>query len=110
LPASRLEAGLAAEFEEVQKNGVTQEEVTQAVKQLSVEMLDSIRTPSGLAQFVGTVFMVLGDVAHVTRDLEKYRNVTRDDVKRVAKEYFHPNNRTVVVLKPESAKPTAPAA
>ena len=97
-------------IEEVQSKGVTEAEVSQAVKQLTVEMLVSVRTPLGLGQFVGTVLMVLGDADQAKEDLQKYLKVKPADVQRVAKAYFHPNKRTVVILQPDRGEAGAPAA
>ncbi|MGE0615428.1 MAG: M16 family metallopeptidase [Bacteriovoracia bacterium] len=102
-PAAEAEALLAEVIREVQKKGVTEEEVQVAVKQLTVMLIDSVRTPQGLANLLGTVHAILGDARRYNEDLEKYLKIKPADVKRVANEYLHPNNRTVVVLKKAKA-------
>ena len=92
-------------YDDVRKNGVTSEEVERAVKQLTVQLIDGIRSPHGLGQFLGTIVTILGDVGEATQDLEKYFRVTAADVQRVAKQYFNPNNRSVVQMLPESKRP-----
>jgi zinc protease len=74
------------------------------VKQLTVNLVDSIRTPYGLGQLIGTVQMTLGDPNKFSEDLSKYLKVTIADVQRVAKHYLFPNNRSVVTLAPLSVK------
>ncbi len=87
---------------QIQTEGVTQSEVKKAVRQLSLEIVDTVRTPYGLAQLIGTAQMVLGDAKRFSKDLEKYHEVTPEKVKKVATKYFDPNNRTVVIMSPES--------
>ncbi|HTL12718.1 MAG TPA: pitrilysin family protein [Bdellovibrionota bacterium] len=105
-PASDGEEALDAVLDRIKDEGVTQEEVQAAVKQLTVNLLDDVRTPHGMGELIGTVVMVLGDASQATRDLEKYQRVTREDVKRVAIKYLNPNNRSVVTLTPGPAPAT----
>ncbi|MEK7689398.1 MAG: pitrilysin family protein, partial [Bdellovibrionota bacterium] len=46
---------------EIQSKPVTAEEVAIAVRQLTMMLVDSVRTPSGLAQLIGTVQAIFGD-------------------------------------------------
>jgi predicted Zn-dependent peptidase len=84
----------------VQDQGVTAEEIHIAVRQLTVELVDSVRTPYGLGMLVGTANAVLGDPSQYASDLVKYLKVTPDDVRRVAQTYLQPNNRSVVIMSP----------
>jgi len=89
---------------EVQEKGVTEDEVKVAVKQLTVHLVDSVRTPYGLGQLIGTVQTVFGDADRFADDVAKYTSVRVSDVKRVANQYLIPNNRSVVTLLPESKR------
>ncbi|OFZ02515.1 MAG: hypothetical protein A2070_11625 [Bdellovibrionales bacterium GWC1_52_8] len=104
VPATRVQTALNELIGEVQENSVTAEEIQRAVRQLTVQMLDSIRTPQGLGQLIGTVHTILGDSRDFSSDLQKYLNVTREDVKRVAQKYLIPNNRSIVTLVPKAGK------
>lgn len=96
---------LARVIQELQDQGVSQEEVRVAVKQLTVQLVDSVRTPQGLAQLVGTVQSIFGDPSRFAKDLARYTRVTAADVQRVAQKYLVPNNRSVVLLLPQRAGP-----
>ncbi|MCC7440080.1 MAG: insulinase family protein [Bdellovibrionales bacterium] len=109
-PASEGESLLEEVIEQVRAKGVTEEERSAAVKQLTVNLLDDVRTPYGLGELIGTVMMVLGDPTQINRDLEKYRRVTLEEVRSAAKKYLHPNNRSVVTLLPEEPSGKADAA
>lgn len=86
---------------QVQDQGVTQDEVKTAVRQLTVQMVDGVRTPYGLGSLIGTVQVILGDAQEFGSDLRKYLKVTPADVQRVAQKYLQPNNRSVVTLGPK---------
>ncbi len=98
------EAALDHLIAEVQEKGVTEEEIKTAVKQLTVQLVDSVRTPYGLGQLIGTVVMIFEDPSRFAEDLAKYLKVTRADVKRVALQYLIQNNRSVITLFPSGKK------
>jgi zinc protease len=93
-----VEAALEKVIQNVQDNGVTEAEIQMAVKQLTVQLMDSVRTPHGLGQLIGTVQTIFGDPQRFARDLSKYTQVRAVDVQRVARKYLVPNNRSVVNL------------
>lgn len=99
--AEKAEELLNGLIREVQESGVTNEEVKRAVRQLTVQAVDGVRTPYGLGSLIGTVQVILGDPYQFGSDLAKYLKVTPADVKRVAQKYLIPNNRSVVTLLPE---------
>ena len=98
---SEVETVLNRVIQGVQEKGVTPEEIQVAVKQLTVQLVDSVRTPHGLGQLIGTIMTVFGDPGRFAKDLEKYTKVTGEDVKRVALKYLIPNNRSIVTLVPD---------
>jgi predicted Zn-dependent peptidase len=96
--AAQAEKELTELINRVQTQGVTEEEVQIAVKQLTVQLVDSVRTPFGLGQLIGTVQMIFDDPKRFADDLSKYTRVTAAEVQSVAQKYLHPNNRSVVTL------------
>lgn len=102
--SAQAERFLSQIVEEVQMSGVTQEEIKVAVRQLTVQLVDSIRTPYGLGILMGTVETVFGDPLRYAEDVEKYLKVTDVDVRRVARKYLNPNNRSVVILAPKDTQ------
>ncbi|MEO5969286.1 MAG: pitrilysin family protein [Bdellovibrionia bacterium] len=101
LSSSVVETELFKLISEFKETGVTEEEIRIAVKQLTVQLVDSIRTPFGLGQLIGTVQTIFGDPKRFVDDLAKYSKVKAADVQRVAQKYFDPNNRVVVTMVPK---------
>jgi zinc protease len=101
LSSQLAEAELFKLLKEFRETGVTQEEIRVATKQLTVQLVDSIRTPFGLGQLIGTVETIFGDPKRFINDLAKYSKVSAADVMRVAGKYFDPNNRVVVTMVPK---------
>ncbi|RYZ71728.1 MAG: insulinase family protein [Proteobacteria bacterium] len=87
----------------LETDGITQEELTSAVRQLTIQTVDSVRTAHGLASLVGTVNAILGDPELYKDDLIKYQKVTAQDVVRVAKKYLRKERQNRVVLNPGRA-------
>lgn len=98
----------AAEFEkefeslitEVQAKGVTDKEIKNAVRQLTVQTVDSVRTGQGLANLIGTVDAIFNDPMRFKEDLAKYSRVTNADVIRVARLYLRPERKNVITMIP----------
>ncbi len=102
LPSAQAENALTHLIDEVQNLGVTEEEVRIAVKQLTVQLMDSVRTPYGLGQLIGTVQTIFENPTRFIDDLSKYSDIHAIDIQRVAQKYLNPNNRSVVTLVPRN--------
>jgi zinc protease len=107
VPGTKAEGALDEAIHDIQEKGVTEEEITRAVRQLTVQLVDGVRTPYGLGQLIGTVQTIFADPGRFIDDLNKYLRIKAPDVQRVAQKYLVPNNRSVVTLIPESATTTA---
>ncbi len=98
--AEEAEKELEALIHAAQEELVSEDEIEVAVRQLTMQLVDSVRTPQGLGQLIGTVQTVFGDPRRFAEDLSKYFKVTASDVRRVAQKFLIPNNRSVVTLVP----------
>ena len=67
-----------------------------------MEFYDQMRTINGRANTIGTYEVFFGDYNKLFDAAKNYAAVTKEDVQRVAKEYFGANNRTVATLLPEN--------
>jgi zinc protease len=103
------EAGLQEEVARLQTEPVGRDELEKAKNQLIAQQVFGRQTVQDKGEAIGYASVILGDLSHVNRDLAEYQKVTAEDVQRVAKAYFKPENRTVVDMLPAAMKPAAPA-
>ncbi len=95
---------------DVAEKGVTDEEVQTARKRLSLGVYRQLATPDGFAANAATVEMILGDGRRYHEDLERYAEVTREDIRRVAKRYLDRIGRVVVIMRPKALSASAAGA
>ncbi len=67
-----------------------------------------MRTINGRANTLGTYEVFFGDYRRFFDAAKNYSSVTKEDVQRVAKQYFGAKNRTVATLVPENEEKGKP--
>jgi len=102
--ASAREA-ILAEIERVKNEPVKPEEVAKAVKQFISGTLASRKTMAGQAQDLGGSWLAANDLNFSERYLSVVKNVTPQDLQRVARQYLTASNRTMYALLPQGAAP-----
>ncbi len=95
---AKVETALLAEMDRVAKSGVSAAELKTAVEQAKAALGFAIAPLDGLAQQIGTAWVLTGDPAHFVGDLDRFSAVTTAEIKRVASKYFTPNNRLVFTI------------
>ncbi|MBN23198.1 MAG: hypothetical protein CL678_18070 [Bdellovibrionaceae bacterium] len=98
---SDLESQLELLLKKVQKEGVSDQELESARKQIVADTIDTLRSPFGLARTLGLVEVTVGHAEDFLNDFKKYFDVTSNDIKRVAKKYLDPNHRVVIEMYPK---------
>lgn len=86
-----------------QEGPLDEAEVKVAAKQLTLQVVDGMRTAYGVGQLFGLMEAIFFDYGKVKEEVLKYWDVTPSQVKRAAKKYLHPNRRNVVRMFPASA-------
>ncbi len=90
------------ELERLKKEGISNEELEKAKIQFKSGFIMNRETVMDKAEAIQQYAFYHGDLSGVNTDLEKYMAVTREDIQRVAREYFNAANRTVVIANPAS--------
>ena len=96
-----VEAAIYAELEKLKNELVTEAELDKVRNRLVTDQLRHLRSNSGLARILTSYQSLAGDWRYIVTFTDKIESLTAEDIQEVAKKYFVPSNRTVVVLKRE---------
>jgi zinc protease len=101
-----IETALLDEVASLGRSGPTPDELRKAKNQLQASLAFGLEDVAGLAEQIGSSWILSGDPARWMNDLARYQAVTAADVQRVVQKYLHENNLTVVVVPPAGAAPS----
>ena len=96
------EKAIYEEVEHLQNSPVSDRELEKAKNFRLAEFYRQVRTINGRANTLGTYEVFFGDYRKLFDAAKNYSGVTKEDVQRVAKQYFGAKNRTVATLVPEN--------
>jgi predicted Zn-dependent peptidase len=102
------EKAIYEEVERLQSAPVADRELEKAKNFRLAEFYRQVRTINGRANTLGTYEVFFGDYRKLFDAAKNYSAVTKEDVQRVAKQYFGANNRTVATLVPENGEKGKP--
>jgi len=102
------EKAIYEEVERLQGAPVSDRELEKAKNFRLAEFYRQVRTINGRANTLGTYEVFFGDYRKFFDAAKNYSAVTKEDVQRVAKEYFGAKNRTVATLVPENEEKGKP--
>jgi zinc protease len=100
--AEELEKSLLDEIEKVKKDGITGEEYQKLQNQAENDFIEQNQKDIGVATNLATYYTYQGNANLINTELERYKKVTKDDIKRVANKYLTKENRLVVYYLPKS--------
>jgi len=99
---AKCETAIYEEFDKAKSALISDQELEKAKNIRLVEFYHQMRTINGRANTIGTYEVFFGDYNRLFDAAKNYSAVTKEDVQRVAKQYFGANNRTVATLLPEN--------
>ncbi len=99
-----LEAGLAAEFARVVREGVTEAELAKAKNAYRTQLITQQQQALAKAEALQSADLFLGNPEAVNTNWRRFLAVTADDIKRVAGSYFRPENSLVLLITAGGAK------
>jgi len=97
-----LEKSMLTEIDRVKKEGITEEEYKKLENQAESDFIEQNQKDQGVATNLATYYTFQGDANLINTELDRYKKVTKDDIKRVAGKYFTKENRLVVYYLPKA--------
>ncbi len=97
LPA--VEQAISAEFERIAREGVDAQTLAQVLSHVKYGFAGQLATADKTANVAAQFVALTGHLDSINAYFALYDKVTPADVRRVARKYFQPANRTVVGLK-----------
>lgn len=92
---AEVEAAILREIERVKVEPVSERELQRVSNQLEASLVRALGSNAGLAFRVGFYAAIRGDWRALLTDMERIKQVTPEDIMRVAETYFTEENRTV---------------
>lgn len=104
-----LESAIDAEVEKVQNELISEKEFQKLKNQIENDMISQNSKIEGIAESLANYAVYYGDANLINTEIDRYMKVTREDIQRVAKEYFRKDNRVVLHYVPKKDdKPNQP--
>ncbi|BAQ65244.1 pitrilysin family protein [Geminocystis sp. NIES-3709] len=94
-----LEIALHSEIEKLKTQPVNQEELERVKTQAKANLLTSLNSNAGMAKLLAEYQAKTGDWRNLFTSLDEISAVTPEDIQRVAKQTFIPENKTIGRLK-----------
>lgn len=100
-----LEAAMDVEVAKIREELISDLELQKLRNQVENNFISSNTTVAAIAGSLATYEMFFGDANLINTEIDRYMKVTKEDIRRVAKKYFHKNNRVVLHYLPHPTKP-----
>ncbi len=97
----QLANAIDEEIENLKKNGITQKELDTQINKLEKTFVDSNSSMEGIAESLSDDYLFYHNTNLINTEIDIYRNITIEDVKRVANQYLNKNQRVKLTVTPE---------
>lgn len=105
VPTDAVSEAIDVEIKKVQDNLISEQEFQKLRNQVEKDFISSNTTMAQIAESLANYHLYFGDTNLINTQLEKYLDVTREDIRRVARQYFVPTNRVEMIYLPKTVKP-----
>ncbi|MBZ9631079.1 insulinase family protein [Salegentibacter sp. LM13S] len=103
-PLDTLAVSMDEEIEKLQNELISEKEYQKLQNKFENRFVNSNSSIQGIASSLATYNVLYGDTDLINEEIEIYRDITREDIKRVANEYLNENQRLELDYLPESEK------
>jgi zinc protease len=103
--ANALDSAINAEITKVRDNVIDQKEFEKLRNQTEDDFVNSKKTDRGVALALADYYLFYnGDTGLINTELDRYMDVTREDIKRAADQYLTKQNETLLYYLPKSVQ------
>jgi len=102
---TEVEKSIDKQIEIVQNEIISDEEFQKLKNQTENDFVSSNSRMAGIAESLANYKMYFGETNLINTELERYLAVTKEDIMRVAKQYYNTNNRVVLHYLPKPVNP-----
>lgn len=96
-----LEEAINTEIEKVQQELISDREFQKLRNQFENSVISNNEKIAERAENLATYYTYFDNTKLINSELENYLSITKEDIQRVAREYFKPNNRVVLYYLPK---------
>ena len=104
VPADELEATMQNELDKVKNELISEKEYQKLRNQIENNFVNTNSTVAGIAGSLADYHVFYGNTDLINSEIKRYMNVTREDIRKVAKKYLNKDNRVVLYYLPKSKK------
>ncbi|MEX1001987.1 MAG: pitrilysin family protein [Crocinitomicaceae bacterium] len=101
IDVGRLDSAMTAEVNKIQKELISDEELTKLKNMIENDFISSNSTMAGIAETLANNHVYMGSADLINTEIDNYMAVTKEDIKRVANTYFINSNRVVLHYLPK---------
>lgn len=100
--ASDLENSIDAQIEKVKMTLITDEELQKLKNLIESRAVSAVSTDAGIAENLAEYHVIYGNTDLINSNIQRYLDVTKQDIQRVANEYLKKENRVVLFYLPKA--------
>ena len=97
-----LEKAIDVEIEKVKNELIPETEFQKLKNRFENDIISGNQRIAERASNLATYYTYFGDASLINKELDQYMAITREDIKRVAQQYFTSNNRVVLYYLPKN--------
>lgn len=104
-PAEELEAAMDMEIEKIHNELIGEREFQKLRNKVENDFITANSDMQSIAATLANYHIFFDDANLINTEIDKYLAVTREDIQRVAKKYFHKDNRVTLIYLPKPQNP-----
>lgn len=96
-----LRAAMDREIEALQADLISEQEYQKLQNAFETEFYSGNSTMAGIAEALANNYVYFGNTNLINSELERYKKVTREDIRNAAKKYFNADQRVILYYLPK---------